>query len=506
MDVSGKRNGTSMQSHKDLFIIGGGINGAGIAADAAGRGLSVALCEKDDLASGTSSCSTKLIHGGLRYLEQYEFSLVRNALREREILMRKAPHLIQPLKFILPHTSQLRSKWLIRLGLFLYDYLAPRKLIPPSRSIDITKNNYGDLLLPDFKFGFSYYDCITDDARLVIENAIAAHEKGAEILTRTEFISAKREENYWKVTLKNVLTGKKFFFHAKALVNAAGPWVKSVNKLIHNNNSVFSIQLVKGSHIVVPKMVSEDFAYILQNPDKRVVFIIPYQRDFSLIGTTDVKVKEENHAEITEHEVDYLYKTLNRYCKKSLVPKNIIWSYSGIRCLQHECEEKAADITRDYKLLLTSENNALPLLTVIGGKLTSYRELAEEVMEKLKQFFPAVQTAWTAKSPLPGGNFKQGDFSQFFKDFRDEYHWLPEKIAFRYAHSYGSRVNLLLNNVRSLSDLGEEYGAGLFQKEIDYLMQSEWAKTTEDILWRRTKLGLLMSVLDQEKVFKLMSS
>lgn len=479
-----------MQNCKDLFIIGGGINGTGIAADAAGRGLSVMLCEKDDLASGTSSCSTKLIHGGLRYLEQYEFNLVKKALREREILMRKAPHLIQPLEFILPHEKHLRPAWLIRLGLFLYDHLAARKLIPGSRVINLTQDSRGNALQDIFAKGFSYYDCFTDDARLVIENALAAKDNGAEILTRTEFLSAKRENNFWKIHLKNTETGGEFYSYAKALINTAGPWIKEENSKITNNHTSLSIELVKGSHIVIPKLYEGNFAYILQNKDKRIIFAIPYQDEFTLIGTTDVVVNEPEHPDIDEKETDYLFKIINQYFKKQVSPNKIIWSYSGIRCLQKEDSGKPSEITRDYKLLLESENNALPLLTVIGGKLTTFRLLAEDVLDKLHSFFPSMGPAWTANSPLPGGDFKNHDFKAFYQQFKKDFPWLLRNLAKRYAKTYGTRAYILLENTHELSDLGEHFGAGLYQKEIDYLKQHEWAKTMDDILWRRTKLGL----------------
>ncbi len=480
----------SVSLHKDIFIIGGGINGTGIAADAAGRGLSVTLCEKDDLASGTSSCSTKLIHGGLRYLEHYEFNLVRKALREREILMQKAPHLIQPLEFVLPHESHLRPAWLIRLGLFLYDHLAKRKLIPVSKSLDLKKDPRGLALKNHFVTGFSYYDCFTDDARLVIENALFAKEKKAEISTRTEFLSAKREKSAWKIHLRNARTGGEFFCYAKALINTAGPWVQNINQHITDNKNLFTTELVKGSHIVIPKLYTGNFAYILQNTDKRIVFAIPYQDDFTLIGTTDVLIETMQQSVISEEEKHYLCDTINQYFKKSISPQDIVWSYSGVRCLQDQRLEDPAAVTRDYKFLLQTENNSLPLLTVIGGKITTFRSLAEEALNKLREFFPQMGAALTAEISLPGGNFINHDFAAFVKKLKQDFTFLPAELAERYAKNYGTRAYLFLTGTQTLNDLGEDVGAGLYRKEIDYLIQHEWAETAEDILWRRTKLGL----------------
>jgi glycerol-3-phosphate dehydrogenase len=494
-----------MESIKDVFIIGGGINGTGIAADASGRGLSVTLCEKNDLASGTSSCSTKLIHGGLRYLEYYEFGLVRKALREREILMRKAPHLISPLEFILPHAPHLRSAWLIRLGLFLYDHLAKRKLIPGSRTIHLSNDARGQALNVQFKKGFSYYDCFTDDARLVVENALAAQENQAEILTRTEFISAEKENLLWKINLKNTKTHQLFSCYAKALINASGPWVQTVNQKIIANQPDFSVQLVKGSHIILPKLYDGNFAYILQNADARIVFAIPYQEKFTLIGTTDVEINPVNKPEIDEQEKQYLCDTINYYFKKSISPKEIVWTYSGIRCLQNQHTNPSAT-TRDYKIEINVENNTLPLMTIIGGKITTFRELSEEAIDQLKPFFPKMGPHWTATKPLPGGDFTNGDFKKFYASLKNQFSFLPENLIYRYAKSYGTRVFLFLNDIHSLQDLGEHFGANLYQKEIMYLIKYEWAETMEDILWRRSKLGLFLSAEEKEKLLQFLRS
>lgn len=478
-----------METATDIFVIGGGINGTAIAADAAGRGLSVTLCEKGDLASATSSASTKLIHGGLRYLELYEFNLVRKALHERDILMRRAPNLILPLEFILPHEKQLRPAWFIRLGLFIYDFLSPRHSLPRSRSINLKKDNRGTALQNNFKQGFSYYDCMTDDARLVILNALSAQEHGATILTHTTFISAVRENNLWKIQLKN--SERDFFCYAKAIINAAGPWVANVQKTIADHELPFEVELVKGSHIVVPKLYAGDFAYILQNTDKRIVFTIPYQQDFTLIGTTDIAFKKDaGEIKISDAEKNYLCDIANHYFNTSLQLSDIVWSYAGVRCLQEDDAAKLSEITRDYKLLLNA--HAPYLLTVIGGKITTHRTLAEDALQKLQPFFPTMGKPWTANTPLPGSDFKI-NVDDFSKNFISAHPWLPEKIARRYIKNYGTRANDILLNTTSLSDLGIAFGAGLYQKEVDYLMQQEWANSADDILWRRSKLGLFFS-------------
>lgn len=479
-----------MENVKDLFIIGGGINGVGIAADAAGRGLSVTLCEKNDLASGTSSASTKLIHGGLRYLEFFDFSLVREALREREILMRKAPYLIFPLKFILPHEKHLRPAWMIRLGLFLYDHLAKRHRILGSKTLTLQNQ----ILKNKFSKAFSYYDCFTDDARLVITNAIAAREKGAEILTYSEFIKATFEKDMWRIIIKDFSSDEQIYY-AKVLINAAGPYVEQVNQHIAHSPEFHTV-LDKGSHIVIPKLYSEKMAFILQNEDQRIVFTIPYQEDFTLIGTTDKRVKHPEKTHISSDEIQYLCDTINHYFQKSISPEDIIWSYTGVRCLQQE-KTKAAKITRGYQLLLT-QNNSAPLLTVIGGKLTTFRKLAEDALAKLKIFFPHMGSPWTEEASLPGGNMK--NFNEFLNNFKNEFSWLPANLALRYAKNYGTRAKILLQGARSIHDLGENFGADLFAKEIDYLIQDEWAKTAEDILWRRTKLGLYKENIHLEKL------
>jgi glycerol-3-phosphate dehydrogenase len=472
----------------DIFIIGAGINGAGIAADAAGRGLSVTLCEKGDLASATSSASSKLIHGGIRYLENYEFRLVRKSLLEREILFRNNPNIISALEFILPHQKHLRPAWLIRIGLFLYDHLASHPLLPNSKKINLAMDVRGDALLKNFKTGFSYYDCMTDDSRLVVLNAIAAKEKGATILTNTSFISAAYENKQWKIQIKNNLSNETQTVRSKTLINVSGPWVAEVQKNITPNAMSFKVELVKGSHIVVPKLYEGNFAYILQNVDKRIVFAIPYQNDFTLVGTTDIVYKDDaSRVSISPEEEQYLCMTINSYFKKSITPANIVWSYAGVRCLRASNQQKPSDISRGYELHLQPES---PLLTVIGGKLTSFRILADEAVEKLRRYFPHMPRSNTAHISLPGCDFAPDTFTVFYEKLMKTYPWIPEKILQRYATSYGTRTRIILNDAHTISHLGKDFGAGLYQKEVEYLIQHEWATSAGDILWRRTKLGL----------------
>jgi glycerol-3-phosphate dehydrogenase len=475
----------------DLFIIGGGINGTAIAADAAGRGLSVTLCEKNDLASGTSSCSSKLIHGGLRYLELYEFSLVKKALREREILMKRAPHLIIPLEFILPHEPHCHPAWMIKIGLFLYDHLAKRQLLPSSKTIDLQTDIHGKELQVHLKKGFSYFDCYTDDARLVILNALSAKEHHATILTRTEFMSAEPYNDVWKIQLKNSTTHDVFYCYTKALVNVSGPWVKESQAKIKGASSL-DIQFIKGSHIVIPKLYEGNFAYILQNKDQRIIFAIPFENHYTLIGTTDIAYHDTlENIHISSEEEIYLCNIINDYFKKSITPKDIIWSYAGVRCLQDQ-HKAPSKITRDYHLQSEYIEN-VPLLTVISGKLTTHRLLAEKALQKCRDFFPNLKPAWTSKHPLPGGNIVNYNFKTFRAAFKKEFFWLPDDITDRYARDYGTRVYLLLNASKNMSDLGIHFGHGLYQIEVEYLLKEEWAKTCDDIIWRRTKFGLVFS-------------
>jgi len=488
-----ERSKSEVKTILDIFIIGGGINGTAIASDAAGRGLAVTLVEKNDLASGTSSASSKLIHGGLRYLEFYEFGLVRKALLEREVLLFRAPHLVTPLEFILPHESHLRPAWMIRVGLFLYDHLAKRKRLPGSKSVNLHNSIYGKSLLEHLKKGFSYYDCFADDSRLVIENAISAKLHGANILTRTEFMSAIRENNHWKIQLKNTRTQEIFYCYSKALLNVGGPWIKEIQRKIKDTNMQFDIKLDKGSHIIVPKIYEGDHAYILQNKDQRVIFAIPYRNKFTLVGTTDIEYAGNlDDIRISPLEEEYLCKSINDYFTKSISPSDIRWSYAGVRCLQASTGHTAATASRDFKYLHEIKNNSL-LFVVIGGKLTTHRTLAEDALDHMKEFFPEMKGAWTKTKALPGGDIPHQDFQAFYKNFHKKYPWLPKTLAHRYVKSYGSRANLLLQNKHSIADLGIDFGSELYQNEVEYLIAEEWAETSDDILWRRSKLGLNMS-------------
>lgn len=489
-----------MIDYTDIFIIGGGINGVAIAADAAGRGLSVKLCEKNDLASGTSSASSKLIHGGLRYLEYYEFGLVKKALYEREILIFRAPFLVKPLEFVLPHEKHLRPAWMIRMGLFLYDHLSKRKTLPGSTTITFKSDARGLQLQPHLTQGFSYYDCYTDDSRLVVLNAISAKENNAIISARTEFISAEREKDLWKITLKNVLNNKIYFHYSKILLNVTGPWVKETQQKIITSDLKFDINLDKGSHIVIPKLYDGDFAYILQHSDQRIVFAIPYLNKYTLIGTTDVHYTQDlNNATISHDEIDYLCSIINRYFKKMISKNDIIWSYSGIRCLSSQPGHSAATTTRDFQCLIENKNN-LALFTVIGGKLTTHRVLAESIVNQFKAYFPNMKPAWTSTTVLPGGDISYQNSNKFCDEIMNNFPWLPNNIALRYIKNYGTRIKILLDNAHSLLDLGEDFSHGLYQREIEYLVKYEWAINADDILWRRTKLGLEFSDTEKNKL------
>ena len=478
----------------DLLIIGGGINGAGIARDAAGRGLSVLLCEQDDLAGHTSSASTKLIHGGLRYLEYYEFGLVRKSLQEREILLRAAPHIIRPLSFVMPHNPGLRPAWLIRAGLFLYDHLGKRDLLPGSHGVNLRTHAAGQALKPEFEMGFMYSDAWVEDARLVVLNAIDAAERGARILPRTRCVSARRQADLWDVALQPAGDRPAQAVRCRALVNATGPWVMNVLRDSLGRQSRRHMRLAKGSHIVVRRLFEHDHAYILQNPDKRILFAIPFERDFTLIGTTDVEYAgDPSDASITDAEIAYLCEMTNRYFTHGISPADVIWNYSGVRPLLADDSADLSAVTRDYVLECDATSERAPLLSVFGGKITTYRRLAEEALDLLAQSLSHMKNAWTANAPLPGGDIPNADFEGFLADFRRSAPWLPEALARRYARAYGTRVDRLLAGARSLENLGEDYGGGLYESEIDYLISQEWAQTAEDILWRRSKLGLHVS-------------
>ncbi len=491
----------------DLLVIGGGINGACIARDAAGRGLSVLVCEQDDLGAHTSSASTKLIHGGLRYLEHYEFGLVRKALQEREVLLRAAPHIIWPLSFVMPHSPELRPAWLIRAGLFIYDHLGRRERLPASHSIDLRTHAAGQALKPEFTAGFTYADAWVDDARLVVLNALDAYERGGRILPRTRCVSARRFADLWDVGLQSAAGGPTRIVRCRALVNAAGPWVTNVLRDALGMVARPQLRLVKGSHIIVRRLFEHDHAYLLQNPDKRILFAIPYEGEFTLIGTTDVAFEgDPAQAAISRAEIDYLCEMTNRYFATAIAPADVIASYSGVRPLLADDSQNLSEVTRDYLLECDATSQSAPLLSVLGGKITTCRRLAEEAMALLSPSFAHMKPAWTAQAPLPGGDFPHADFSAFLGELRRAAPWLPDALAHRYARAYGNRVDGLLTSARSLNDLGEDFGAGLYAAEVDYLMRQEWAQTPEDILWRRSKLGLHCSSRTVTRLAEYMST
>ena len=477
----------------DLFVIGGGINGAGIARDAAGRGLSVMLCEKDDLAQGTSSRSGKLVHGGLRYLEYREFRLVREALIEREVLLRAAPHIIWPMRFVLPHSPDDRPAWLVRLGLFLYDHLGGRKVLPGSRVLDLRTAPEGKPIRGDYVKAFEYSDCWVDDARLVVLNAIDARERGAEILTRTACTSARREDGLWRIELQNMHDGSKRSVRARALVNASGPWVNDVITRVTSANSSRAVRLVKGSHIIVPKFWDGNQAYLLQNTDKRVIFVNPYEGDKALIGTTDIPFSgapEEVAAD--EDEIAYLIAVVNRYFKQELRREDVVDCFSGVRPLFDDGQGNPSAVTRDYTLDL-DERDGAPLLNVFGGKITTFRKLAEHALDRLTHCFPKMGEGWTAVAPLPGGAMPDADFEGFRQALRRDYPWLTAELAQHFGRLYGTRTKDVIGAATALDGLGRRFGPLLTEAEARYLLRHEWAETAEDILLRRTKHGLHMN-------------
>jgi D-erythritol 1-phosphate dehydrogenase len=480
-----------MSTHQvDLLVVGGGINGVGIARDAAGRGLRVLLCEKDDLAQGTSSRSGKLVHGGLRYLEYYEFRLVREALIEREVLLRAAPHIIWPLRFVLPHSREQRPAWMIRLGLMLYDHLGGRKLLPKSRRIDLSSELAGRALKPEFRTGFEYSDCWVDDARLVVLNALDAAARRAQILTRTALVSARREGGIWRAELRDQV-GVVTSVSARAIVNAAGPWVEDVLRRNAGLNAGHRVRLVKGSHIVVPKFWDGPHAYLFQNDDRRVIFVNPYQDDLCLIGTTDIPYcGEADRVGAGEDEICYLLRAVNRYCVRQLTRADVVHSFSGVRPLFDDNAENPSAVTRDYVFELNDADGAAPILSVFGGKITTYRKLSEHALERLKPYFPGMAGAWTAGAALPGGDIVSADFDAFAAGLGRGYPDLPRKVLNHYARLYGTRVHRLLDGVRTRSDLGRHFGGAFYQREAEFLQIEEWALTPEDILERRTKHGL----------------
>ncbi|MFV0674682.1 MULTISPECIES: glycerol-3-phosphate dehydrogenase [Variovorax] len=500
----------------DVLIVGGGINGCGIARDLAGRGWRVVLCEKDDLASHTSSSSTKLIHGGLRYLEYYEFSLVRKALQEREVLLKSAPHIMWPLRFVMPHDPSMRPAWMIRIGLFMYDHLARREVLPGSRSVDLRAHAAGKPLKAQYKRGFIYSDGWVDDARLVVLNALDAKARGAEVLTRTRCVHAQRDADGWTATLLGA-DGTKRTLRARAVVNAAGPWAESFLRGVARSAkgealATKSLRLVKGSHIVVPRLFEHDHAYIFQNPDKRIIFAIPYQDEFTLIGTTDIELTGDDPgaARIAEEEVEYLCTQASRYFEKPIAPSDVVWTYSGVRPLLDDDSGDPSAVTRDY--MLESNTAAAPLLSVWGGKITTFRKLAEDAADEVGRMLgqsAQQRPAWTDGAFLAGGDLSSWigparrpdeDFERFVEAVQARYPWLGSQLARRLARAYGARIADLLGDAKAMADLGLEVAPGLHERELRFLQDNEWAVSADDVLWRRSKLGLHYTPEQREQV------
>jgi glycerol-3-phosphate dehydrogenase len=483
----------------DLAIIGGGVNGCGIARDAVGRGSSVFLCEMNDLASGTSSWSTKLVHGGLRYLEYYEFRLVREALIEREILWQIAPHIIRPLRFVLPHHAGLRPAWLLRLGLFLYDHIGGRHLLPPTRSVDLTRDEVGKPLMPNrYTKGFEYSDCFVDDARLVVLTAGDAADRGADIRTRTRAVEIRQADGIWNVTVENVESRERTTIRARVLVNAGGPWVENVLAVGAGVNAKAKVRLVQGSHIVVRKLYDHDRAYMFQNADGRIIFVIPYQDDFTLIGTTD-RDYDGDPAKVTAtpEEIEYLCASASEYLAKPVKPADVVWTYSGVRPLYDDGASEAKAATREYVLELDTPGG-VPLLSIYGGKITTHRRLAEEVLERLAPYLKETKArkGWTAKAALPGGDMDVSAVAALSAELMRNHPFLTSAHAGRLAHAYGTRAGKVLGAAKSMADLGRNFGATLTESEVKYLMAVEWARTAEDVVWRRSKLGLRLSAAE----------
>jgi glycerol-3-phosphate dehydrogenase len=482
----------------DLLVVGGGINGCGIARDAAGRGLRIVLAEKGDLAGGTSSASTKLIHGGLRYLEYYDFRLVREALIEREVLLRAAPHIIWPMRFVLPHRADLRPAWLIRLGLFLYDHLGGRRLLPATATVDLSKGALAAGLKQGFAKGFEYSDCWVDDARLVVLNAMDARDRGATIFTGTEVVEALPRGKNWSALLRPTDGAEPIRVTARGLVNATGPWAGDFLASVLGRKSASPIRLVKGSHIVVPRLFAHDRAFIFQNEDGRIVFAIPYEDDFTLIGTTDLDYTGDPAAvAITDPEIEYLCASVGAYTETPVSPGDVAWSYSGVRPLYDDGASEAQMATRDYVLDLDTADGGPPVVNIFGGKITTFRRLSEHALEKILGALEMKTRPWTAGASLPGGDFAPSEVEARVGALAAEFPFLPAGTPRRLVRAYGTRAASVLAGARDRAALGTCFGADLYQREVDYLVREEWARTADDILWRRTKLGLRIDAAGQ---------
>ncbi|MDX1487253.1 MAG: glycerol-3-phosphate dehydrogenase [Acidiferrobacterales bacterium] len=488
----------------DLLVVGGGINGVGIARDAAGRGLNVVLCEKGDLGGATSWTSSKLIHGGLRYLEHYEFRLVHESLAEREVLLRVAPHLVRPLRFVLPHVSALRPAWMIRAGLFLYDHLSRRVSLPGSSWVNLRRSPFGAGLKPAFRTGFSYFDCRVDDARLVIATARAAAARGARVLARTRCVGARTKSGLWLVDLEERDSGARTTVGARVLVNAAGPWVVPVRTSIKGATASRQVRLIKGSHIVVPRVYEGEHAFILQNDDGRVVFVIPFEGQ-SLIGTTEVEIADiPPSLDISEDEVDYLCRAVGRYLAHPVTPNDVLWSFAGLRPLFGDADTSPSEITRDYELDLDVTNDGAPVLHVYGGKITTYRRLAERVLARLKPYLPYMKGPWTEEASLPGGDVPGGDLAAFVDTLARARPALPRDLLTALTRRHGTLSAEVLADAQDTKALGSHFGADLYAREVDYFMEREWARSAEDVLWRRTKVGLHLSTQQRTSVSEYM--
>lgn len=483
-----------MDEIHDIFVIGGGINGCGIARDAAGRGYSVFLCEMNDLASGTSSGSTKLIHGGLRYLEHYEFRLVRESLMEREVLWRNAPHIIWPMRFVLPYAEGLRPAWLIRLGLFLYDHIGGRKELPATKTLDMAVDASGKPLKKLFKKAFEYSDCWVNDARMVVLNARDAADRGATIRTRAKVTGARRDNGHWVISVENSRLRRTEEVRARLIVNAAGPWVDHVLSAAAGQNDVHNVRLVQGSHIVVPKKFEDPRAYFFQNRDGRIIFAIPYEEDYTLIGTTDRDYEgDPNAVVISDSEIDYLCDAASEYFSQPVKRDDIVWTYSAVRPLYDDGASKAQEATRDYVLKAENPDGAAPIVNIFGGKITTYRRLSEAMLEKVEALLGRKGKPWTASAALPGGDFPAKGFDAQVKKLKDAYPFLDFVHARRLTRLYGTRAKTVLGLAKSNADLGRNFGADLYEAEVRYLAENEWAVTAEDVLWRRTKRGLRLT-------------
>ncbi len=482
---------SSIAPHYDVLIIGGGINGCGIARDAVGRGYSVCLCEAGDFGGGTSSASTKLVHGGLRYLEHYEFLLVRKALREREVLWKIAPHIIWPMRFVLPHHSGLRPAWLIRLGLFLYDHIGGRKLLPPTTSVNLRSDETGKPLKQAFEKAFEYSDCWVDDSRLVVLNALDAADRGASMLPHTKVTGARRTGGQWRVEIEDTLSGFSRTVTAAIIVNAAGPWVDMVLKQVFGQDDARNVRLVRGSHIVISRKFAHGKAYIFQNDDNRIIFAIPFEDDYTLIGTTDAEHGDAmDKPEISADEIDYLCGMASEYFAAPVTRSDVVWTYSGVRPLYDDGASKAQEATRDYVIREDGDSETGLLLNIFGGKITTFRVLAEEILKIVESALGARRPSWTANAALPGGDFEAQEFTGLVEACAAGRPRMDRRLITRLVRHYGTRAQNVLGDAQQASDLGGDFGNGLHEAEVIYLMRHEWALQAQDILFRRTKLGI----------------